>query len=371
MNIENYMLRNMMVMKNKNAHYISFRVSHMFVVLLVFIACLLFALTLISVANNKYIPMLIISYAVFFVIVYALYKRIYLPYKETSKVLKLFAKGYTIQGIYQLRWPLSPEMDQAIKKIKAIFDTSDLINATKKQSQYLALQNQINPHFLYNSLEGIRGEAVVAGLNNVAEMAEALGIFFRYTISNMENLVTLEDELTNIENYYIIQQYRFGERLNLSIEYDCEDKKEVLKLRLPKLTLQPIVENAIFHGIERKMGKGNVVIKIETTPKRLIITVSDDGLGIQEEQLRELNKKLNTQSFDYMRTDGERRAGIGIINVNNRIKLLFGEKYGIDIYSTVNLGTDVEITLPRITEKGGESPDERRSFSYGTGNQDY
>jgi two-component system sensor histidine kinase YesM len=167
----------------------------------------------------------------------------------------------------------------------------------------------------------------------------------------MEHLVTLEDELANIENYYIIQQYRFGERLNLSIEYDGEDRAEMLKCRLPKLTLQPIVENSIFHGIERKMGKGNVCIKIETTPKRLIITVSDDGLGMEEERLRELNEKLNTQSFDYVRPNDEKKAGIGIINVNNRIKLIFGEEYGINIYSTVNAGTDVEITLPLITRE--------------------
>lgn len=257
-----------------------------------------------------------------------------------------------MEGIYELRYPFSPEMEYAVKKLKALINTKELISTTKRQAQYLALQNQINPHFLYNSLEGIRGEAIAAGLNNVAEMTEALATFFRYTISNMEHLVTLEDELAHIENYYIIQQFRFGERLNLSIEYDCEDKDEILKYRLPRLTLQPIVENSIFHGIERKMGKGNICIKIETTSKRLIITVSDDGLGIEEDRLRKLNEKLKTQSFDYVKQDGERENGIALINVNNRIKLLYGEEYGINIYSTVNVGTDVEITLPLIVKEG-------------------
>lgn len=273
-------------MKNKINRYLSFRAFYMILALLAIIGCLLIVLTYIFITENRFFPILIIGYPLFFGAFYLAYRCIYLPYKETSKVMQLFAKGYTIQGIYELRFPFSPEMEDAIKKIKGIFNTNELISATKKQAQYLALQNQINPHFLYNSLEGIRGEAITAGLNSVAEMAEALGIFFRYTISNVENLVTLEDELTNIENYYFIQQYRFGERLNLSIEYDCEDKAEVLKYRLPKLTLQPIVENSIFHGIERKMGKGHVHIKIETTPKRLIVTISDDGLGMKEERLQ-------------------------------------------------------------------------------------
>lgn len=339
-------------MKNKNKRYLSSRVFYIILVQAAFISFLLFALTYVSINENKYVFIPLAGFLLLFTDLYIGYRWVYLPYKETSKVLQLFAKGYTLQGIYELRFPFSPEMEDAVKKLKTFVNTNELISATRKQAQYLALQNQINPHFLYNSLEGIRGEAITAGLSNVAQMTEALATFFRYTISNVEHLVTLEDELVNIENYYIIQQYRFGERLNLSIEYDCEDKLEILKYRLPKLTLQPIVENSIYHGIERKMGKGNVCIKLETTSKRLIITVSDDGLGMKEDRLQELNEKLNIQSFDYVKPDSGKKGGIAIINVNNRIKLLFGEKYGINIYSTINIGTDVEITLPLIIKEG-------------------
>lgn len=341
-------------MKIKNNRYLYYRVFYVILGLLIFTGFLMLVLTLIAVNEREYVIILLIGHLLFFAALYTSYRWVYIPYKETSKVLQLFAKGYTMQGIYELRFPFSPEMEDAVKKLKALINTNELISSSKRQAQYLALQNQINPHFLYNSLEGIRGEAITAGLNNVAEMTEALATFFRYTISNMEHLVTIEDELTNIENYYIIQQYRFGERLNLNIEFECEDKTEILKCRLPKLTLQPIVENSIFHGIERKMGRGNVSIKLETTSKRLIITVSDDGLGMEPERLEELNKKLKIQSFDYVKPDSERKGGIAIINVNNRIKLLFGEEYGINIYSTLNMGTDVEITLPRITKEGEE-----------------
>ena len=168
----------------------------------------------------------------------------------------------------------------------------------------------------------------------------------------MEQLVTLEDELRNIENYYIIQRYRFGERINLSIDYGDEDERdELCKYRMPKLTLQPIVENAIIHGIECKIGRGNIRIKVESTAKRLIITVSDDGVGMDEARLQRLNRELETPSLDFVNPDREKRGGIAIINVNSRIRLLFGEQYGITIYSTEGVGTDVEITLPLVTGK--------------------
>ncbi|GAA4655033.1 hypothetical protein GCM10023142_21710 [Anaerocolumna aminovalerica] len=254
-----------------------------------------------------------------------------------------------MQGIFDLRCPLSEQMDDATKRFKVMLDTKELFKLSKKQAEYLALQNQINPHFLYNTLEGIRSEALCAGMDGVANMTEALGTFFRYTISNVDHLVTLEDELYNIQNYYMIQQYRFGDRLNVSVEYE-EEEKDVLMLLLPKLTLQPIVENSIYHGIERKIGKGNLRIKIQSTTDRLIIVISDDGLGIEKEQLDLLNKKLRSTYLEDVTQLKGKQGGIAIVNVNNRIKLLFGDEYGIYITSTIHVGTDVTITLPKVKE---------------------
>jgi len=147
----------------------------------------------------------------------------------------------------------------------------------------------------------------------------------------------------------MIQQYRFGDRLSVSVEYE-EEEKDVLMLLLPKLTLQPIVENSIYHGIERKIGKGSLRIKIQATTDRLIIVISDDGLGIEKEQLDLLNKKLrSTYLEDVIQLKGK-QGGIAIVNVNNRIKLLFGDEYGIYITSTIHVGTDVTITLPKVKE---------------------
>jgi two-component system sensor histidine kinase YesM len=121
-------------------------------------------------------------------------------------------------------------------------------------------------------------------------------------------------------------------------------------LKLPKLILQPIVENSIYHGIERKVGKGNLRVHIDRTIDRLLIRISDDGIGMEKDTLDKLNNKLLTYSLEDIEPQKEKSGGIAMINVNNRIKLVFGEQYGLYIYSTPNVGTDVEITLPIIKE---------------------
>lgn len=286
-------------------------------------------------------------------IVYSGYILVYRKYKKIDKIIKLYTEGYLVDNLLEQNINVSPSVNKALHMLGEGLNKTEILNISKKQAQYLALQNQINPHFLYNTLESIRSEALCSGMDGVASMTEALATFFRYTISNVDKLVTLEDELTNIENYYIIQQYRFGDKLSFSIEYDDEeDDLSALNLFLPKLVLQPIVENSIYHGIEPKVGKGNLKIRIDRTYDRLIIRISDDGMGIPEELLEELNNKLLTNSMeDVMEPKREKKGGIAIINVNNRIKLLFGEEYGVYIYSTKDVGTDVEITLPVITEQ--------------------
>lgn len=282
--------------------------------------------------------------------VLAYWRMVHLPLNETQRQLRQFIQGYDSQEAVRLTHQLSPEVEAAFHKFGKLIIKPELINASIKQAEYLALQNQINPHFLYNTLEGVRGEALSSGMDSIAEMTEALATYFRYTISNVEKLVTLEDELENIENYYIIQQYRFGDRLSLSINIDAEEAPKVLGYRMPKLTLQPIIENSIYHGLEPKLGDGKLRIKVETTQNRLIITVSDNGTGFEEQHLSQLNKALGSVSLDYVKQDSQRRGGIAIINVNSRIKLLFGEEYGIYIYSTPGAGTDVEITLPIVVD---------------------
>lgn len=334
-------------MKNEKFKYISYRLRILLIWMFILLATSI--IMMIQKFVNTY------NCAFVFIVLYLLtffmsYKYIYIPYREIKKILRLFSGGYTLEGLYNLRYQLTPETEMTINRQKEYLDNKELITASKRQAQYLALQNQINPHFLYNTLEGIRSEALIAGMDNIADMTEALATFFRYTISNLDNLVTVEAELNNIENYYFIQQFRFEDRINLEIIFDSDNKEEISALFLPKLILQPIIENAIFHGIERKLGKGNIRINLKDTEKRLIINIIDNGFGIEEDKLKELNEKLRVYSLENEDKDKGKKGGIAIINVNNRIKLLFGEEYGVYIYSTVNVGTDVEITLPKTRQ---------------------
>jgi two-component system sensor histidine kinase YesM len=211
------------------------------------------------------------------------------------------------------------------------------------KSKINLLQSQISPHFLYNTLESIRGQAILDDNKGIADMMEALACFFRYSISRKGNLVSLRDELANIDNYMFIQRYRFNNRFDLEVVIDEEDEVAYDYL-VPKLFIQPIIENAIFHGLEEIVEQGLVTIEIIVSDQNLMIIVSDNGRGMDEDVLANINHSLEAGSGLSNRS--QRGNGIALTNTNERIKLLFGQQYGIKVYSTLGVGTDVEITLP-------------------------
>lgn len=268
------------------------------------------------------------------------------PYQQAEKTMERFLEGYMVMAGDGARAALlTPTTAEEMKFMEHFLHSPQMMDLNKRQAQYLALQNQINPHFLYNTLESIRGEALIAGLDGVADMTEALAKFFRYTITKVENLVSVEEELDNCETYFGIQKYRFGDRLNLHIEYDPKEYEKIMNCRIPKLTLQPILENSIIHGTELKIGAGNLYIRFACTQDRLIICISDDGVGMDEETLAALNRKLGRGNDSFSSPD-EKKGGIALVNVNNRIHLIFGDEYGMHVYSVQQRGTDVEITIP-------------------------
>jgi len=215
-----------------------------------------------------------------------------------------------------------------------------------KQAELTALQSQINPHFLCNTLESIRGQALLDGNKEIAKMMEALASYFRYSISRRGNFVTLREELNNIKNYMMIQRYRFNNRFSLEIIVEEEDEKAYDYL-IPRLILQPVVENAIYHGLEELPEGGKVVIEVTLTENILILTVSDNGKGMDPRTLSELNARIHSANMEM----GKNGTGIALPNIHKRIQLLFGEEYGVNVYSTLNQGTDVEIVLPANYER--------------------
>lgn len=218
----------------------------------------------------------------------------------------------------------------------------------EKEALLASLQSQINPHFLYNALEGIRGQALLEGSAVIAEIARSLACFFRYSISSGENIATLYEELRNIKDYLKIQQFRFGNRFQIDMNYEKDDR-ELMQTILPKMTIQPIIENTIAHGFEKTTRDAVITIKIIRTEKNVNITISDNGVGMPRMVLEQLNEKIRSNVIEQ--NNGTRHNGIAMPNVNRRLQLLFGSEYGIHISSIEGMGTDVEMHLPFCTEK--------------------
>lgn len=210
-----------------------------------------------------------------------------------------------------------------------------------KQLEYSILQSQINPHFLYNTLESIRSQAMIDQYDELADMVETLSRYYRYCVSNKKNFVLLEEELESIKNYFKIQQFRFDDRFTLQLSISDDT---IYKAVIPKMTLQPLVENAVFHGLEQKKECGLVHVKIYRSDIDIHIFVSDNGFGMPFERVAEINRSMIHNRA--VSQNSSKSTGIAMINVNSRIKLQYGEKYGVRIYSTQGKGTDVEVSMP-------------------------
>jgi two-component system sensor histidine kinase YesM len=229
------------------------------------------------------------------------------------------------------------EVDYLIDKISSI-------KLSQKEAELNSLQNQINPHFLYNTLESIRGAALYHGIHEIASMSKSLSLLFRYSISDRV-LVSVKEELQHLENYISIQNFRFEDKF--ALEYNIPP--ELMNYKILKLTLQPLIENSIKHGLEMKLGKGTIRIEILSLESNIKIIISDDGLGMPQKKLEELNRALANDKSRSVDDNVRTGTGIGVINVNSRIKLYFGEQYGLRFREAL-VGTTVEITLPAVKE---------------------
>lgn len=207
-----------------------------------------------------------------------------------------------------------------------------------RKSQYDMLQTQINPHFLYNTLETIYWMAynMSNSENPVSKSLINLASFFRNTLTS-GYFVSIENEIKYTKEYVNILALRYGDLFD--IEWDIDES--ILSYTIIKICLQPIIENAVYHGIKQKNDKGLIKIKGLCDDNNIILIVSDDGIGIEKDALDELNKTLSETSFT------NEKSHIGLSNVNQRIKIIFGDSYGIHVESTVGVGTDVYVTIPK------------------------
>ena len=259
-----------------------------------------------------------------------------------QRALRRYHSDRDLEAVLQIDWSSSPLLHDFFADVEERLHGEEITKLRQKQAEYLALQNQINPHFLYNALEAIRTDALLADCEDIAETTEALATFFRYTISNVKEYVTFSDELDNAENYFTVQRCRFGDKISMELEIENE---KLLEARMPKLILQPLVENAVAHGLEGKLGPGTVRIIVENSDRTLFLRVRDDGVGIPDERVQRLNEQF---AGDSGAPTGQQKGGIALRNVNSRIRLMFGENYGLRVFSAEGIGTECCVTLPLL-----------------------
>lgn len=214
------------------------------------------------------------------------------------------------------------------------------LELSKRSAQLSSLQQQINPHFLYNTLDTIRGQAQVYKQHSIAQMALSLSKIFRYSINNSSNLVPIHSETEIINDYLYIQNIRFSNKFEIIYEID----PDVENMHIPKMTLQPLVENSIHHGLEQKSGTSKITIKAYRTSSNLILSVIDNGIGIAPEHLLEINQALQNSNSPI--TKKEKNHSVGLSNINARIQLIFEGHSTMTIYSIEGIGTTVQITIP-------------------------
>lgn len=250
------------------------------------------------------------------------------------------------QDIQRFLLAKEKESSKNIRKIEWNEEENEKLKMIRRRIEYTALQSQIDPHFLYNTLESIRGRALLDGNGDIAAMTEILSKFFRYCISNGERLIKIREEISHIQDYYYIQKYRFEDKIDMEVRVEEE---ELLDGYIPKMTIQPLVENAMIHGLERVTGNGKITIILQRTGKKVVFYVEDNGAGMSVEQLNKLNDKMRQPLIDASRQKGN-HSGIALTNVNARIRITCGEEYGIHYRSVEGRGTQATLTLPYIDE---------------------
>jgi len=217
----------------------------------------------------------------------------------------------------------------------------------QKNAEVQALQAQINPHFLYNTLDSVNWMLIDRGEYDISDIILSLAGLMRYSIEDENAFVPLEKEIGYVLCYLKIQKNRLEERL----EYNVEADESLAAERVPKLILQPIVENAITHGIESRNRKGTIRIALKDLGDEMLISVEDNGIGMTPEQLNHLREEVPD-------VEKEGHTGIGVRNVDRRIRLHYGEAYGIFIESTYGEGTIVNLRIPKdqetVSEGGGK-----------------
>ncbi len=263
------------------------------------------------------------------------------PVKQLVQDMKEFEKNaehyryQSIKGIDEVQM-LSESFAHMVIIIQQLMEKVKKEEITLRKAELKALQTQINPHFLYNTLDSIQWMCEREDREKAVQMVSALAKFFRISISKGHELITIENEIEHAKNYLIIQKFRYSNQF--AFHFDIEES--VLSYYCNKIILQPLIENAIIHGMDATIEDGVITIRAKETKEAICLVVEDNGTGMTDEQLRNI-----------LHCDGNKDYGIGLKNVNDRIHIYFGEQYGVFLESEMDEGTKVTIRLPKITQE--------------------
>ncbi|MEJ8303207.1 sensor histidine kinase [Saccharibacillus sacchari] len=248
---------------------------------------------------------------------------------------------------------LGRSFNRMLVELRRLIQLNERKERQKREAELRSLQDNIKPHFLYNTLDTIHWMARKKGADEVSDMVESLSKLFRIGLSKGSDMIHLADELEHIRSYILIQQTRYQGRLNVKIETDEEADEPLGDFFVLKLLLQPLVENAIYHGIKARRGPGSIVIKVASERNTLLLEVSDDGAGMEPERLAELARKLEhpLEAIERQASESEKSGrSYGMLNVQSRLRLAFGDAYGIRIASAAGEGTVVTVRHPLLRE---------------------
>ncbi len=226
-------------------------------------------------------------------------------------------------------------LEKLVREIYIMNEEEKRLISKQKEVEFEMLVNQINPHFVFNTLETIRMKAHCHGEEEIADVIQQFGRLFRRNLNVEKGMVLLKEEIIFLENYLFIQKYRFGDKL----DYKIQVEGDISDITILPLLLQPLIENAVVHGIENKEENGSVQLSVQRMEDRILFTVIDDGIGMSKETLQILREELKKE-------DELKRLHIGVKNVNQRIILYYGKEYQIEIDSEENAGTRMRFSIP-------------------------
>lgn len=266
------------------------------------------------------------------------------PVRQLCEMTKEVAQGnfdvHGPQNTTEELQILTNNFERMAQKVERLIEDVKVEQQNLRKKELQLLQEQINPHFLYNTLDTIMWLAIDHQDDKVVEMVAALSGFFRTSLSHGEDKISIREELEHVENYLKIQQLRYGDIMEYSIDVPDEIKKN----DIVKITLQPLVENALYHGLKKQREKGMIKISSVDDENNIFLIVEDNGVGMQPEQVVQINKEM------YEDIWVNRTTGFGIANVNRRIKLYYGEEYGLILESEPDIGTKVIVVVPKTRQ---------------------